>query len=139
MSTAEEVTPGVVGTIREYLSMREIKDKLSADLKACNANCEILESRILEAMGLQGLDSLKLDGVTVSRTTRNYSSIKPECKASAIEAFQAMGYGDRVVTLNHQALSSLLNEWNDQGTLPEALTGMVQIYERQGVSVRKTR
>lgn len=130
---------GMLGVIRDYLKQREIKERLAADLKACQTQIDILESQIVEQLGAQGLDSLKLDGYLLSRTIRNFSSIKADCKSAAIQAFQEMGYGDRVVTLNHQALGSLLNEWNDQGTMPEALAGMVQVYERQGLSVRKAR
>lgn len=139
LETTEAPAGGLSETIRDYFKQREIKERFTADLKACQTQLDLLESQIVEAMGLQGFDSLKLDGFTLSRTTRSFPSIKPECKETAIQAFQQMGLGARVVTLNHQALGSLLNEWMDQGNLPEAFEGMVQVYERNGLSVRKAR
>jgi hypothetical protein len=136
MATETE-TPGLVADVRRLLELRRMKDELSKQEKPINSEIDAIEARVVEQMGLDGVDSLGVDGYTISRTTTPYASVKEGCKEKLIEALEQMGLTEKLVTINHSAFKARVAEWLAEDAVPSGLAPLIKIFDKHGLSVRK--
>ncbi len=135
--TTEHTAPGLVADIRRLIELRRMKDEISQREKPVNSEIAAIEARLVEQMGVDGVDSLGVDGYTISRTTTPYASVREGCKESLIEALEQMGLTEKLVTINHQAFKSRVAEWIAADAVPSGLVPLIKIFDKHGLSVRK--
>jgi len=117
---------------------RADKKNLEDELKKLNADLDEYESRLVQAMADEELDSFKLEGRIYILTSRLYASPKAGQKDEVIKWFKSSDMLDIVQeTINAQTLSATVKAMQEEMPLPEDLTALLNIYEKPGISIRK--
>ena len=123
--------------LRALLALRKAKEQHENDLKGINGEIEVITGRILDRWAEDGIDSMKVDGNTISLRRQVYARILD--REHVAEAMREAGL-DAMLTPNTNTLSAWLREKEDNGEpLPPGLDGIVGTYERYSLSVRNGR
>lgn len=120
--------------------LRDTKKELEQKLKAVNAEIEEVDFNLANAMLESETQNFTRSGVMFCLTNTTRASVATEHKEELFEALRAEGYGGLIYeTVNANSLSAFVKEQmsenNDQ--LPEWLNGLVNVFEKTTVGVRK--
>ncbi len=133
--------------VRRYVALDKEKKELKVHLRTVQSELDILEPEVLEAFIEEGVDSIKVDGRTVSPKAQVWVSPKREDWETADEAYEracgalaACGLGQFTgQRFNSQMVSSYVREILAEGSeLPSELEEVLNITERHTVSVRQS-
>ena len=120
--------------LKRFKEKKERKSALDKEVKEINQELEALKERILEMFLTSGVDSIKVDGKTISSYKQIWAKIDPTNKVKAREILKSMGLEDSLVTLNHQALSAYIREFVQEGNdLPKEFDGVIGFHEVENV------
>jgi chromosome segregation ATPase len=124
----------------ELKRLRDLKDDLEAEVKDINAKIEETDYRLSELMATTETQNFTRSGTMFCLTTKTRASATAGVKDSLYEALRVHGYGDLVYeTVNANSLSSFVKERIEENgdSLPGWLIGLVNVYDKTTVSVRK--
>jgi hypothetical protein len=119
---------------------RDDKDRLDDRLKKLTKYIEEIEYKLSDAMALSETQNFTRSGKTFYLTTKTRASAAAESKESLFKALRKEGFGSLVYeTVNANSLSSFVKEQigENEGNLPEWLQGLVNVFEKTTVGVRK--
>ena len=121
-------------------NLRDEKKDLEQQMKALNAQLDETDFALASAMAESETQNFTRASMTFCLTNTTRASAMAEQKEALFEALRAGGYGDLIYeTVNANSLSAFVKEQmteNDE-TLPDWLDGLVNVYERTTVGVRK--
>ena len=122
------------------LALRDEKTQTEARLKKVNSLIEETEFRLSDEMALNEIQNFTRAGITFFLTAKTRASAVAEIKDQLFSALTEKGFGDLVYqTVNANSLSAFVKEQiaENNSTLPDWLDGLVHVYEKITVGVRK--
>ena len=122
-------------------ALREEKTEAEQRVKDINADMEETEYRLSELMAETETQNFTRAGMMFCLTTKTRASAMAGSKDELYLALKKAGYGDLVYeTVNANSLSAFVKEqMNENGdVLPGWLNGLVNVFEKTGVSLRKS-
>ena len=122
------------------IALRDDKASAEERLKAINASIEEVEYRLSDEMALSETQNFTRAGMTFFLTTKTRASAVAEIKDQLYAALKEKGFGDLVYqTVNANSLSAFVKEQisENDSTLPNWLDGLVNVYEKTTVGVRR--
>jgi len=124
----------------ELKALRDKKKEIEAALDDIKAKIDRTDYELSELMAETETQNFTRNGTMFYLKTTSRASAVAGSKDELYGALKDRGYGDLVVeTVNSNSLSAFVNEQisENDDALPDWLTGLVNIYERTGVGVRK--
>ena len=124
----------------ELKRLRDLKDDLEAQVKDVNAKIEEADYKLSEVMAETETQNFTRAGTMFCLTTKTRASAAAGVKDDLYEALRDNGYGDLVYeTVNANSLSSFVKERIEENgdALPDWLMGLVNVFDKVTVSVRK--
>lgn len=122
--------------LKRYLELKGELDELSEQASQRRAEMTLIESRLLEQFALNGLQSMNIDGCCVYHNVEKYANAKKEFRPQLVEWARRTGLDDMIV-LQPASFKSWCREQIEQGELPAEIAGMVDIFEKPSLRVRK--
>lgn len=122
-------------------SLRDEKKQLEDKLKNINSQIDETDYRLAIAMAESETQNFTHSGTMFCLTTKMRVSPIIEQKSYLFEELKNKGYGDLVYeTVNSNSLSAFVKEQmaENNDTLPNWLIGLVRVFEKTTVTVRKT-
>lgn len=123
----------------QLIALREKRDAVQDELKGINADIEATEAAMIEIMTAEECAGFKRGNRTFSLVIREYPGAVPENKAQLYEEMRSHGF-DHIFTINPMILSATVKELKTENNdvLPEWLDGLVRVFEKASISVRKS-
>lgn len=122
----------------KYKELREAKKRLDAQVKDLNQEIEQVEYALSQLMTDEELQKFDRDGTLFYLSTRAYASPAAGRKDDLHAWLKENGYGDLVKESVHaNTLSAFIKELLEEGELPEDLAGVVNVYEKTTVNMRR--
>lgn len=123
----------------QLIALREKRDAVQDELKGINADIEATEAAMIEIMTAEECAGFKRGNRTFSLVIREYPGAVPENKAQLYEEMRSHGF-DHIFTINPMTLSATVKELKTENNdvLPEWLDGLVRVFEKASISVRKS-
>ncbi len=121
-------------------ALRDEKAEAEQRLKDLNAAIDEAEYRLSERMAESETQNFTRQGMMFCLTTKTRASATAGRKAELFAALRDEGYGDLVYeTVNANSLSAFVKEQMAENgdALPGWLDGLVNVFEKTGVSLRK--
>lgn len=121
-------------------SLRDEKSEAEAQLKEINAQIDETDYRLSELMAETETQNFTRSGTMFCLTTKTRASAVAGSKEELYAALREQGYGDLVYeTVNANSLSSFVKEQigENEDVLPDWLDGLVNVFEKTTVGVRK--
>ena len=125
----------------ELKCLREKKAALEDELKEINAKIDDTDYKLTNAMADSETQNFTRQGTMFCLTSKTRASAAAGLKDDLYTALKANGYADLVYeTVNANSLSSFVKEQIEEhdDKLPGWLDGLVNVYEKATVSVRKS-
>lgn len=123
-------------------SLRDEKSEAEAQLKEINAQIDETDYRLSELMAETETQNFTRAGTMFCLTTKTCASAVAGSKEELYAALREQGYGDLVYeTVNANSLSSFVKEQigENEDVLPDWLNGLVNVFEKTTVGVRKAK
>lgn len=123
-------------------SLRDEKAEAEAQLKEINARIDETDYRLSELMAETETQNFTRSGTMFCLTTKTRASAVAGSKEELYTVLREQGYGDLVYeTVNANSLSSFVKEQigENEDVLPEWLNGLVNVFEKTTVGVRKAK
>lgn len=123
-------------------SLKEEKKELDNRAKEINAEIEEVESEMVQLMLEQEVGKFERAGSTFYINTKLFASPVAERKQELYEALKTKGYGDLVKeTVIANSLSAFIKEQMEENEdqLPEWLEGLVNVYEKNTIGIRRSK
>lgn len=123
-------------------TLRADKALLEERLKKVTADIDDVEYQLSEVMAETETQNFTRAGVMFYLTTKTRASTVAGNKDGLYTALREQGYGDLVYeTVNANSLSSFVKEQisENEDALPEWLVGLVNVFEKTSVGVRKVK
>ena len=120
--------------------LRDAKKEAEQHVKELAAAIDDADYALSELMAQTETQSFSRAGTLFYLTTTTRASALPDRKTELYDALKAEGYGDLVYeTVNANSLSAFVKEqWaENDDALPEWLNGLVTLFEKSTVGVRK--
>ena len=120
--------------------LREEKAMAERHLKEVNGEIDEVDYRLSELMAETETQNFTRAGMMFCLTSKTRASAVAGRKDELFAALRGEGYGDLVYeTVNANSLSAFVKEQiaENGDTLPAWLAGLVNVFEKTGVSVRK--
>ena len=120
--------------------LRDMKKGLEQKLKDINAQLEEKDATLAAAMTESETQNFTRAGIMFCLTNTTRASATAERKEELFDALRTEGFGDLIYeTVNANSLSAFVKEQiaENADTLPDWLNGLVNIYEKATVGVRK--
>lgn len=120
--------------------LREEKAMAEQHLKEVNGEIDEVDYRLSELMAETETQNFTRAGMMFCLTSQTRASAVAGRKDELFAALRGEGYGDLVYeTVNANSLSAFVKEQiaENGDALPAWLTGLVNVFEKTGVSVRK--
>ena len=120
--------------------LRDFKADLEQQVKDVTARIDETDYRLSELMAETETQNFTRAGTMFCLTTKTRASATAGVKDELFEALKTNGYGDLVYeTVNANSLSSFVKEQieGNGDTLPGWLEGLVNVFDKTTVSVRK--
>ena len=120
--------------------LRDAKKDLEQQLKAINAQLEEKDNALATAMAESETQNFTRSGTMFCLTNTTRASAAAERKKELFDALRSSGFGDLIYeTINANSLSAFVKEQiaENMNTLPDWLDGLVNLYEKATVGVRK--
>jgi predicted nuclease with TOPRIM domain len=124
----------------ELKSLRDKKSDLEASVKETTAKIDEVDYNLSELMAETETQNFTRAGTMFCLTTKTRASAVSSVKDKLHAALKGNGYGDLVYeVVNANSLSSFVKEQieNNNDKLPQWLTGLVHVFDKTTVSVRK--
>ncbi len=120
--------------------LRVQKSELELQTKGVNQEIENVMTEMIGIMTTEEVTSFNRNGTTFSLVTTEYPAPEPDKKGELWEAMKANGFED-LFTINSQTLSATVKELitENGGVLPEWLTGLIKIAEKNSIRVAKSK
>ena len=121
-------------------ALRDRKDALEAELKQVNMDIDNADWHLSNLMAETETQNFTRAGTMFCLTTKTRASAMAGMKDALFDALRAEGYGDLITeTVNANSLSSFVKEQivENGDTLPGWLDGLVNVFEKTTVGVRK--
>ena len=121
-------------------ALRERKDELEAELKQVNMDIDNADWHLSNLMAETETQNFTRAGTMFCLTTKNRASAKAGQKDELFAALRGEGFGDMITeTVNANSLSSFVKEQiaENGDVLPDWLSGLVSVFEKTTVGVRK--
>ncbi|HML68264.1 MAG TPA: hypothetical protein PKA81_07680 [Clostridia bacterium] len=124
-------------------ALRELKDtkkRLEDELKAVGLEIDRVDAALAEQMIATETQNFTRNGTMFCLTSTTRASMTAGRKEELFDALRTAGYGDLVYeTVNANSLSAFVKEQTTENgdTLPEWLNGLVTVFEKTTVGVRK--
>ena len=121
-------------------ALRDRKADLEAELKDINARIDDADWQLSNLMAETETQNFTHAGTMFCLTTKTRASAKAGRKDELFEALRGEGYGDMITeTVNANNLSAFVREQiaENGDTLPAWLEGLVSVFEKTTVGVRK--
>lgn len=123
-------------------NLRDEKKAVDENLKAIIAEIEQVELRLSNLMVNEETQSFNRSGTLFYLTTKVHASAVADLKPMLYEALKQNGYSSMVYeTVNANSLSAFTKEQIEinEGALPNWMNGLVNVFEKTTVSVRKAK
>ena len=120
--------------------LREEKAMAEQHLREVNGEIDEVDYRLSELMAETETQNFTRAGMMFCLTSKTRASAVAGRKDELFAALRGEGYGDLVYeTVNANSLSAFVKEQiaENGDVLPAWLTGLVNVFEKTGVSVRK--
>ena len=125
----------------ELKSLRDTKADLDQQAKDVAERIDEVDYRLSELMAETETQNFTRAGTMFCLTTKTRASAAAGVRDSLYAALKGNGFGDLVYeTVNANSLSSFVKEQieGNGDALPDWLTGLVNVFDRTTVSVRKS-
>ena len=123
-------------------ALRDRKEALEAELKQVNVDIDDADWHLSNLMAERETQNFTRAGTMFCLTTKTRANAAPGRKDELFDALRAEGYGDMITeTVNANSLSSFVKEQiaENGDELPSWLHGLVNVFEKTTVGVRKAR
>ena len=123
-------------------ALRDRKEALEAELKQVNVDIDDADWHLSNLMAESETQNFTRAGAMFCLTTKTRANAAPGRKDELFDALRAEGYGDMITeTVNANSLSSFVKEQiaENGDELPGWLRGLVNVFEKTTVGVRKAR
>ena len=120
--------------------LKETKKRLEDELKAVGLEIDRVDAVLAQRMVDAETQNFTRNGTMFCLTSTTRASANAGRKDELFDALRAAGYGDLVYeTVNANSLSAFVKEQTTENgdTLPQWLDGLVTVFEKTTVSVRK--
>lgn len=128
--------------LKEYVQLVRVKREADATLKELNKSIDALEREIVEQMIDSGMDSAKVDGMTVYRKRRVITKWSEGVDKQAVIAAMLDNGDGHLLGFNYQSLVAFAKEHVDEQTgeieLPEYLQGVLEVSEIAELGARNS-
>jgi len=124
----------------ELKTLRDRKDALEAELKQTNMDIDNVDWHLSTLMAETETQNFTRAGIMFCLTTKTRASATEGMKDELFAALRSEGFGDLIYeTVNANSLSAFVKEQISENgdALPEWLTGLVNVFEKTTVGVRK--
>lgn len=121
-------------------ALRERKDELEAEIKQINMDIDNADWHLSNLMAETETQNFTRAGTMFCLTTKTRASAKAGQKDELFAALRGEGFGDMITeTVNANSLSSFVKEQiaENGDVLPDWLSGLVSVFEKTTVGVRK--
>lgn len=121
-------------------ALREQKEAAERQLQEINAKIDETDYRLSELMAGSETQNFTRGGVMYYLVTKTRASAVAGYKEELFTALRREGYGELVTeTVNANSLSSFVKEQTEENgdVLPGWLSGLVNVYEKTSVGVRR--
>ena len=120
-------------------SLRDEKAELETRLKEINAEIDTVDFDLATMMTDTETQNFTIAGTMFCLTNKVRASAVADRKEELYEALRSEGYGDLVYeTVNANSLSAFVKEqMEEHDDVPEWLKGLVNVFEKTTVGVRK--
>lgn len=121
-------------------ALRDRKEELEAELKQVNMDIDNADWHLSNLMAETETQNFTRAGTMFCLTTKTRASARAGQKDELFAALRGEGYGDMITeTVNANSLSSFVKEQiaENGDALPEWLDGLVSVFEKTTVGVRK--
>jgi glutamine phosphoribosylpyrophosphate amidotransferase len=121
-------------------NLRDLKQDLERQVKEVNEKIDDTDYRLSELMVETETQNFTRSGVMFCLTTKTRASAVAGSKGELYAALRERGFGELVYeTVNANSLSSFVKEQTEENgeTLPDWLTGLVNVFDKTTVGVRK--
>ena len=121
-------------------ALRDRKDELEAELKQVNMDIDNADWHLSNLMAETETQNFTRAGTMFCLTTKTRASARAGQKDELFAALRDEGYGDMITeTVNANSLSSFVKEQIAENgyALPDWLDGLVSVFEKTTVGVRK--
>jgi len=121
-------------------NLRDLKQDLEQQVKDINAKIDETDYRLSELMAESETQNFTRSGTMFCLTTKTRASAVAGSKEELYAALRQQGFGELVYeTVNANSLSSFVKEQigENDDTLPDWLTGLVNVFDKTTVGVRK--
>ncbi len=120
--------------------LKDRKKEISRELQDLNNEIEKVDSELAELMTLSETQNFTRNGTMFSLKSTVHASAIGGKKDELCTTLKETGFGDLVYeTINANSLSAFVKEQTEEneGNLPAWLDGLVNVYEKTSVGVRK--
>lgn len=121
-------------------ALRDRKNELEAELKQVNMDIDNADWHLSNLMAETETQNFTRAGTMFCLTTKTRASARVGQKDELFAALRGEGYGDMITeTVNANSLSSFVKEQiaENGDALPDWLDGLVSVFEKTTVGVRK--
>lgn len=118
------------------------KTQFESHVKEINAEIRNTEEQLYSDMMTEELQSFKKDGTLFYLSFKTYASPTAKMRERLCQTLKDNGYGDIVKeTVNSNTLSAFVKEQEEENNdeLPEWLNGLVNVYEKPSIGMRKAK
>ncbi|MFC5543309.1 hypothetical protein ACFPOH_16485 [Ureibacillus suwonensis] len=141
MDSVNKLTPQKMFELADTLkNLRDLKQDLEQQVKDINAKIDETDYRLSELMAESETQNFTRSGTMFCLTTKTRASAVAGSKEELYAALRQQGFGELVYeTVNANSLSSFVKEQigENDDTLPDWLTGLVNVFDKTTVGVRK--
>lgn len=137
--TSDSDTQIDIENMRRYVALTQRKRAAEGEVDELKRELARLESKLLEDFERAGVDSMRIDGMTVYPHRQLFANARDGDKERAVEALRACGLDDYVKEqFNTQSLSAYVRELDElEEPLPEPLAEALDVYTKYTLRVRK--
>ena len=124
----------------ELRELRETKKRLEDELKAIGLEIDRVDAVLAQRMSDTETQNFTRNGTMFCLTSTTRASATAGRKEELFEALREAGYGDLIYeTVNANSLAAFVKEQTTENAdvLPQWLDGLVSVFEKTTVGVRK--
>lgn len=124
----------------ELRELKETKKRLEDELKAVGLEIDRVDAVLAQRMADTETQNFTRNGTMFCLTSTTRASATAGRKDALLEALREAGYSDLIYeTVNANSLSAFVKEQTTENddTLPQWLDGLVTVFEKTTVGVRK--
>lgn len=122
--------------------LKEHKKELESKTKEVNTEIERIEGEMIQLMLEQEVGKFERAGSTFYIKTRLFTSPIADKKQELFKVLKTEGYGDLVQeAVNVNSLAAFIKEQMEENEdqLPEWLNGLVNVYEKTSIGIRRSK